>query len=155
MSGEALTVGVVSDTHGLLRPEVTKAFEGVDLILHAGDMGKEDIVPRLKAEAPVKAVRGNVDRGTWALAYPLTEALELGGLSLYMFHGHLEQDLDLDVFDVVISGHSHVPVNEKRGQTLYLNPGSAGPKRFHLPVSYAILTIRDGAAQATLIEISP
>ena len=147
-----LQIGVISDTHGLLRPEVADVFADVDLILHAGDMGNADIVPELEKLAPVHAVRGNVDKGDWA-HYPLTQALELNALAVYMYHGHLEQTLELSVFDVVISGHSHKPVNELRDGTLYLNPGSAGPKRFSLPVSLALLSLENGEARAELITL--
>lgn len=147
-----MQVGVISDTHGLLREQVFELFENVDLILHAGDMGNADIVPSLEKLAPVKAVRGNVDKGDWA-QYPLTQTLDLNGLSIYMYHGHLEQTLDLSMFDIVISGHSHQPVNETRSGVLYLNPGSAGPKRFSLPVSLAKLTLKNATAQAELINL--
>ena len=153
MTPDSMTVGVISDTHGLLREQVFDVFKKVDLILHAGDMGGADIVRSLEKLAPVKAVQGNVDKGEWAQSYGLTQALDLNGLSIYMYHGHLEQTLDLSVFDVVISGHSHQPVNETRAGVLYLNPGSAGPKRFSLPVSLAKLTLKNATAQAELINL--
>jgi hypothetical protein len=136
-----MTIGVISDTHGLLRPEAVAALQGVDHILHAGDVGKSEILDALRAIAPLTAIRGNVDRGSWAEALPLTEAVELGGRWLYLIHDR--QGLDLDPvaagFDVVISGHTHQPKMETQPGVCYLNPGSAGPFRFRLPVTIAYL----------------
>lgn len=148
-------VGVLSDTHGLLRPEALDALKGSDLIMHAGDIGSEAIIPALEKIAPVKAIRGNVDNGAWARRFPLTEALELAGVALYSYHGHLELELDPAAggFDVVIQGHSHKPFIKTEKDVLYLNPGSAGRKRFSLPVSLAKLTLRDGQAEAELIYL--
>ncbi len=143
MTTTTLTVGVISDTHGLLRPEAVEALHGVDQILHAGDVGTPEILATLKAIAPTTAVRGNVDRGVWATALPMTEVSRLGTLDVYMLH-----DLDtLDVdpvaagFAAVISGHSHQPRAEWRRGVLFLNPGSAGPRRFSLPVTLSILRV--------------
>ena len=139
-------IGVISDTHGLLRPEAVGALEGVSLILHAGDVGQPNILSELARVAPVKAVRGNVDRGDWASQLPTTEAVEVGGVSLYMLHDLEDLDLEPDAagFQVVIFGHSHKPsVTEERG-VVYLNPGSAGPRRFKLPVSLARLEVQEG-----------
>ena len=150
------TLGVISDTHGLLRPEAVVALRGVDAILHAGDVGKEAILAPLAASAPAVAIRGNVDRGEWAQRLPPTEIIEVGGVLIYMVHD--VHDLDLDPraasVRVVISGHSHQPsVREDRG-VLYLNPGSAGPRRFKLPVSVARLGIDvQGQVTAHLIEL--
>lgn len=132
-------VGVLSDTHGLLRPEVVQQLQGSDLIIHAGDIGSETIIPELEQIAPVYAVRGNVDNGAWAYKFPLTNVVQIGKMFIYIYHGHLELDIAPDKnFQVIISGHTHVPRLEKRNDVLYLNPGSAGHKRFSLPVSIAL-----------------
>ena len=148
-------VGVISDTHGLLRPEALEALQGYDLIIHAGDMGSEDIIPALEGIAPVHAVRGNVDNGAWAWRFPLTEALELEGVALYIFHGHLELEIDpvAGGFGVIIQGHSHRPLIKTENGVLYLNPGSAGRKRFSLPVTLATLMLNKGHAEAELIYL--
>lgn len=147
--------GILSDTHGLLRPEVIKQLQGSDLIIHAGDIGSETIIPELEKIAPVYAVRGNVDNGAWAYKFPLSNALEVERVFIYMYHGHLELDLDpRKNFQVVISGHTHEPKLEQNGDVLYLNPGSAGHKRFRLPVSMAELTIDGSSVQAKLITLN-
>jgi putative phosphoesterase len=132
-------VGVISDTHGLVRPQALDALAGSDLIIHAGDVGKPDVLDALRALAPVHAVRGNVDNGSWAARLPMTERVEVGGRLLYVLH--IVDDLDLDLptagFAAVIFGHSHKPSIETRDGVLWLNPGSAGPRRFDLPVSVA------------------
>jgi uncharacterized protein len=140
------TVGVISDTHGLLRPQVLLALEGVDLIVHAGDIGTPGIIDRLQQVAPVRAVRGNVDRAVWASEFPDTEIVEVEDVLLYVLHdlGQLDLDPAAAGFHAVICGHSHDPrVSEARG-VVYLNPGSAGPRRFTLPISLARLIIGDG-----------
>ncbi len=147
-------VGVLSDTHGLLRPEVLKELQGVDAIIHAGDIGSDVIITELEKIAPVNAVRGNVDNGVWAHKFPLTNAVELERTSIYIYHGHLDLDLVPDKpFQVVISGHTHVPLLEQRSDVLYLNPGSAGHKRFSLPVSMADLTIDGVSVSARIITL--
>jgi putative phosphoesterase len=147
-------VGVLSDTHGLLRPEVLKQLQGVDLIIHAGDIGSETIIPELETIAPVYAVRGNVDNGAWAYKFPLSNALEVEQVFIYVYHGHLEPDVDpRKNFQVVISGHTHEPLLEQQGDILYLNPGSAGHKRFSLPVSMAELTVDGSKISAKLITL--
>jgi uncharacterized protein len=147
-------VGVLSDTHGLLRPEVLKQLQGVDVIIHAGDIGSETIIPALEKIAPVYAVRGNVDNGAWARTFPLTNALEVEQVFIFVYHGHLELDLDpRQNFQVVVSGHSHVPKLEQQGSVLYLNPGSAGHKRFSLPVSMAELTVDGSKVSAKLVTL--
>jgi putative phosphoesterase len=149
---KSITIGVVSDTHGLLRSEVVEALQGSDFILHAGDVGDLEILDKLNLIAPVTAVRGNIDHGPWAQAIPETNVLEAGGLSIYMLH-KLE-DLDLKPqsagFSAVIYGHSHKPAREYKNGVLFFNPGSAGPRRFHLPISIGFLTIENGAIRAEL-----
>jgi len=156
------TIGVISDTHGLLRPEAIKALRGSDLILHAGDIGSPEILPRLAELAPVVAVRGNVDRAAWAQGLPPATVVDLGGLLLYLLHDL--DTLDLNPKDVnpkaagfvaVISGHSHVPAQQRRHGVLYFNPGSAGPRRFSLPVSVGRLVLSGSAVRGELITLSP
>ncbi len=151
-----MTVGVISDTHGLLRPEAVAALQGSDLILHAGDVGSESILDQLRAIAPTSAVRGNVDTAIWATALPLTDVIPAGGLDLYMLHDRAALDLDPVAagFAAVIFGHSHRPGAELRNGVLYLNPGSAGPRRFTLPVSVARLTIDGGRLTHEIIELA-
>lgn len=152
---EALTVGVISDTHGLLRSEALDALRGVDQILHAGDVGHPDILTSLKAIAPTTAVRGNVDRGVWATALPLTDVVRLGALDVYMLHDLATLDVDpvAGGFAAVISGHSHQPKAEWRRGVLYLNPGSAGPRRFTLPVTLSILRITGGSIEHERLDL--
>jgi uncharacterized protein len=157
MGAAPLSVGVISDTHGLLRPEALAQLRGVEHIVHAGDLGAPGIVEALSEVAPVTAIRGNVDRGAWAASYPETETLGLGGLAVHLVHAL--QDLDPEVLargiDVVISGHSHRPSVETRDGTLFLNPGSAGPRRFRLPVTLALLTIHGGRASPEILDLLP
>jgi putative phosphoesterase len=136
-------VGVLSDTHGLLRPEALEALRGVGHILHAGDVGDPSILDSLRAIAPVHAIRGNVDNHGPCARLPATEVIDLHGHTFYMVHDRLALDLDPVAagFAAVISGHSHRPLIEWRHGVLYLNPGSAGPRRFSLPVSLALLTV--------------
>ena len=139
----ATQVGVISDTHGLLRPEAVEALRGSDLILHAGDVGKPEVLESLKAIAPVMAVRGNNDSGRWADALAVSEIVEVGSVALYLLHDVAELDLDPAAAEIaaVISGHSHRPSAEVRDGVLFLNPGSAGPRRFRLPVALARLEV--------------
>ncbi|MBB6097062.1 hypothetical protein HNR42_000476 [Deinobacterium chartae] len=151
------TIGVLSDTHGLLRSEVLRHLAGSDLIIHAGDVGNPALLETLAQIAPVHAVRGNVDKGDWARGLPATEALEVNGAWLYVLHDL--HDLDLvpheGGFAAVISGHSHRPVLEEQGGVLYLNPGSCGPRRFSLPVSMARLRVHPGGRlEGELIDLS-
>lgn len=143
MAKQIRILGLISDTHGLLRAEVVSALRGSDLILHAGDVGAPEILDTLKSIAPVVAVRGNVDNGEWAQALSLTEIIETGSVSIYMLH--ILQDLDINPatagFQIVISGHSHKPGQTEEGGVLYVNPGSAGPRRFDLPVTVARLDL--------------
>jgi uncharacterized protein len=149
-------LGVISDTHGLVRPEAVKALEGVDLIIHAGDIGTPEVLEALRAMAPVVAVRGNNDKGSWAFGLPETEVVEVGGIALYVLHDIKTLDLDPMAagFAAVISGHSHRPALVTRQEVLFLNPGSAGPRRFKLPVSVARLVIRGDAIDAQLVELA-
>jgi len=148
-------VGVISDTHGLLRPEAVAALRGVDRIVHAGDIGSAAILDALAAIAPVTAVRGNNDRGPWARRIPETTILELGATRLYMIHDVKELDLDPRAagFAAVISGHSHRPRQEARAGVLYFNPGSAGPRRFSLPISLGRLRVARGRVTGTLVTL--
>lgn len=155
MAPRVHTVGVISDTHGLLRPEAVAALRGVEHIVHAGDIGSPDVLAALGRLAPVSAVRGNNDREAWAAAIPETEVVEVGGVSLYVLHDLHELDLDPRAagFAAVIAGHSHQPRLEERGGVLYLNPGSAGPRRFKLPVSLARLTVTGPRVRAELVTL--
>ena len=148
-------IGVISDTHGLLRPDVAGRLCGVERIIHAGDVGDPAILDELEAIAPVVAVRGNVDRGAWANTLPLTTVVDVGGVLLYVLHDLNALDLDPAAagFAAVISGHSHQPVAETRGGVLFLNPGSIGPRRFTLPVTLAKLHIDANGLRAELIEL--
>jgi uncharacterized protein len=139
-------IGVISDTHGLLRPEALDALQGSDHIIHAGDIGGAEILRRLAEIAPVTAVRGNVDREDWTQAIPATNVLEAGGVSLCILHNLAELDLKPDAagFAAVIYGHSHVPKQETKHGVLYFNPGSAGARRFKLPISVGRLLIANG-----------
>src|SRR5712671_1353382 len=142
-------VGVISDTHGLLRPEAAAFLQGCEFIVHAGDIGDASILRALAAIAPVTAVRGNNDKGKWAAAVPEHAELKVGKVALYVVHDLAELDLDPEAagFRVVISGHSHRPLIEERNRVLYLNPGSAGPRRFKLPISVAELQIAGASVQ--------
>lgn len=149
-------VGVISDTHGLLRPEAVEALRGVELILHAGDVGQPDILDRLREIAPVRVVRGNVDNSAWGRSLPMTEVVEVGEVSIYMLHNIDFLDLDPQAarMDVVIYGHSHQPLIQHKKGVMYLNPGSAGTRRFSLPVSVALLRITGKAVEAELITLA-
>lgn len=148
-------VGVISDTHGLLRPEAVKALEGSDLIVHAGDIGSVDVVDRLSEIAPIVAIRGNVDTGEWAGKFPVEDVINVQGKHLYVLHNLNEIDLDplAAGFDVVISGHSHKPSVRNKDGVLYVNPGSAGPRRFKLPVAVAMLYITVKGIEAQVQEL--
>ena len=160
MSASSLTVGLISDTHGLLRPEAFDALRGSDHIIHAGDIGDPDILHVLEEIAPVTAVRGNCDREGWAACFNATEVVEIGALAIYVIHDLAQLDLEPAAagIHVVISGHSHQPKSERRDGVLFVNPGSAGPRRFALPVSVARLVLggtalKRTAVQAQLIEL--
>jgi phosphoesterase, MJ0936 family len=149
-------IGIISDTHGLVRPEAIASLRGVDMILHAGDIGASQVLETLSEIAPVVAVRGNNDKGEWAEALPDWEVVEIGSVSIYMLHDLKEIDISPSGagFQVVVSGHSHKPSLEDRRGVLYVNPGSAGPRRFSLPVSIAELRVVDDKVSAALIELS-
>lgn len=138
-----------------MRPEAVRALQGVELVVHAGDVGTLQVLDALKNIAPVVAVRGNTDRDCWARELPLTEVVEIGAASLYVLHNIHELDLDpaASGLSAVIYGHSHQPAVEKRKGVLYVNPGSAGPRRFHLPVSVALLRIKGTSVVAEIVEL--
>ncbi len=154
MPGDIL-VGVISDTHGLLRPQAVDALRGADLILHAGDVGKPEVLDELRRLAPTFAVRGNVDHGDWALRLPVSEIVDVGDHSFYMLHIIDELDLDPPTagFAAVIFGHSHQPSIDRRNGVLFLNPGSAGPRRFKLPVSIARVRVSDGKLDPEIVSL--
>ncbi|HTT34138.1 MAG TPA: metallophosphoesterase family protein [Methylomirabilota bacterium] len=143
MASSPTKIGLISDTHGLLRPLALEALRGSELIIHAGDVGKPEILDKLRTLAPVIAVRGNVDTEDWARTLPETAVAEAGAIQLYVLHNVEELDLDPKAagLQVVVSGHSHQPGKHERGGVLYINPGSAGPRRFQLPVSLARLDL--------------
>ena len=151
-----MRIGVIADTHGLLRPEAVKALRDVEHILHAGDVGDAAIFDQLRQLAPVTAIRGNIDRRGGCALLPETEVIELNGCSIYMLHDLDTLDLDPVAagIQVVISGHSHNPRIEWKKNVLYFNPGSAGPRRFSLPVSVGVLDIRDGMIEPSLIDLA-
>jgi putative phosphoesterase len=149
------TVGVLSDTHGLIRPEALAALAGADHILHAGDIGDPAILDRLRELAPVTAIRGNIDVHGPCAALPATEAVELAGHLFYLVHSIHDLDIDPGTagVSVVVSGHSHQPAVERKGSVLYLNPGSAGPRRFNLPITVAAITIASGPGRTLQAQI--
>jgi uncharacterized protein len=151
-----IVIGVISDTHGLLRPEALQALRKSEHIIHAGDVGAPEILDQLATIAPVTAIRGNVDKAAWARKLSETETVELAGISIYVLHDLAGIDLKPEAagFKVVISGHSHVPKQETKNGVLYLNPGSAGPRRFKLPVSVARVTIGNGEIVAEILVLS-
>ena len=150
-----LRIGLISDTHGLLRPQAAAFLQGCDRILHAGDICSAETLPLLSALAPVTAVRGNNDYGAWADALRETERLDIGGLAVYVIHDLAELDIDPAAAGVriVVYGHSHQPHVDERAGVLYVNPGSAGPRRFRLPVSVGELIIDEGRPSVRLVEL--
>ena len=151
----AIVIGVISDTHGLLRPEAVAGLRGCDRIIHAGDVGAFEILDQLSALAPVTPIRGNIDRGEWARKLPETEVVEVGGVSIYVLHNLAKLDIKPQAagFTVVIYGHSHAPKQEVRDGVLYFNPGSAGPRRFKMPVTVGRLTVEGGTVQPEIVKI--
>lgn len=152
---ESIHIGLISDTHGLLRPEALAALRGSDHIIHAGDIGDRKILDKLREIAQVTAVRGNVDRGAWAKKIPATDVLEIHGTMIYVLHILQELDLKPEAagFAAVICGHSHVPRHEFKNGVLYFNPGSAGPRRFRLPVTVGRLTFCEGQLTPEIIHL--
>lgn len=150
-----MILGLISDTHGLLRPEAVAALTGSELIIHAGDVGKQEILDDLRRIAPTFAVRGNVDTAPWASVLPLTEVVEVGSRQIYVLHdlGTLDIDPRAAGFAAVISGHSHKPAADTRNGVLYLNPGSAGPRRFNLPICVARLHIDDAGLRPEFVDL--
>jgi uncharacterized protein len=148
-------IGLISDTHGLIRPQALEALQGVDLIVHAGDIGKPEVISALKVVAPVVAIKGNNDTGIWAKPLPETKSVKAGGTLLFIIHNVKELDCDPAArgYQVVVSGHSHKPSVSTRSGVLYLNPGSAGPRRFTLPVAVGKLFIQNKQVNAEIIEL--
>jgi putative phosphoesterase len=148
-------LGIISDTHGLLRPEAAAFLSGCDRIVHAGDIGNAEVLARLTAIAATTAVRGNNDKGAWADDIPATEFFEFGGVYVYAIHDLAELDIDPCVagIQVIVSGHSHRPQIERRDGVVFINPGSAGPRRFKLPISVAELVVENGAISSRIVEL--
>lgn len=155
MPSNPTRVGLISDTHGLLRPQALDALRGSDLIVHAGDVGKPVILTALRELAPVIAVRGNIDKADWAGDLPDTAVAEAGTVLLYVLHDVKALDLDPAAagFHIVVSGHSHQPGQSERNGVLYINPGSAGPRRFQLPVSLALLNVDRKSFKVEFVEL--
>jgi putative phosphoesterase len=149
-------VGLVSDTHGLIRPEALDALRDSDLIIHCGDVGDPAVLDALRTLAPVRAIRGNNDKGAWARGLPTYDVVEVGSHAIYVLHNLAELDLDPAAagFTAIVSGHSHKPVIEERGKILFVNPGSAGPRRFTLPVTLATLALWPGRCAARIVELA-
>jgi putative phosphoesterase len=157
MAARKYRIGLISDTHGLLRPEAVEYLHGSDFIIHAGDIGHSSVLAQLAEIAPVTAVRGNNDNDAWASGIPVTDVLEVGSVLIYVIHDLAELDIDPPGggFHAVIAGHSHRPASEMREGVLYFNPGSAGPRRFRLPVSIGRLLICGGELRPELFELTP
>jgi putative phosphoesterase len=151
-----MKIGVISDTHGLLRPQAVDALRGCTPILHAGDIGSLQVLEQLRTVAPVFPVRGNNDKGEWADAIPETDVIEIEGFLIYLLHDANTLDLDPAAagFHAVVSGHSHRPRNEERNGVLYFNPGAAGPRRFKLPITVGWLTVTNGKLKGEIIDLN-
>jgi uncharacterized protein len=149
-------VGIISDTHGLMRPEAIAALRGSHLIIHAGDVGSPGIIDELNAIAPTFTVRGNIDRGSWAARLPTTELVDAGGRTFFVLHDIAELELEPPTagFAAIVYGHSHVPKIETRDGVLYLNPGSAGPRRFKLPVTVARVRVAGQRLEPEIVTLS-
>lgn len=149
-------IGVISDTHGLIRPESLRTLRGAELIIHAGDIGKPEVIEALRSIAPVVAIRGNNDREKWARKFPETAVVEVGKVRIYVIHNIKEIKIDPSAagFQAVISGHSHRPSVLRRGGVLFLNPGSAGPRRFTLPIAVARLRVRVESVSPKIVELA-
>lgn len=156
MSHSLHLVGLISDTHGLIRSEALDALRDSDLIVHCGDIGDPAVLEALGTLAPVRAVRGNNDKGAWASGLPTNDIVEVGTHTIYVLHNLSDLRLDPHAagFTAVVSGHSHKPVIEKRGKILFVNPGSAGPRRFNLPVTVATLDLRSGRREGKIIQLA-
>jgi putative phosphoesterase len=156
LSSGTLSIGLISDTHGLLRPEAIEALKGSDFIIHAGDIGGPDVLAGLSRLAPVTAIRGNVDRGEWASSLPDNEVLQAGAAFIFVIHNLAERDIDPAAagFQVVVSGHSHQPGWREKDGVLFVNPGSAGPRRFKLPITVGRLSVTDVGITVDLVELA-
>ena len=150
-----MLIGLISDTHGLLREEVAAYLKGSDLILHAGDVNKPEILEALRHIAPLKVVRGNNDKGEWAMQLPLYEDFVLEGLHFYMVHQKKDLPRNLSTYDVVITGHSHRYHDTVEDKIHYLNPGSCGKRRFDLPITMALLEVEKGHLHVKAIDLDP
>jgi uncharacterized protein len=155
MSEREVTLGVISDTHGLMRREAIAALRGSDLIIHAGDVGTPEVIEELAGIAPIHAVRGNIDTASWATRLPMTEVVDVGARRFYVIHQISQLDLDPahSGFAAVVFGHSHQPLIETRNGVLFLNPGSAGPRRFKLPVTVARVGLAGAHMRPEIIEL--
>jgi uncharacterized protein len=155
MPGDQILVGVISDTHGLLRPEAVAALRGTDLIVHAGDVGAPEVIDALRNLAPTFIVRGNVDKAHWAGALPMTAHVDVGRLAFHVLHDISQLDLDPAAagYAAVVYGHSHRPSIEMRAGVLFLNPGSAGPRRFNLPISLARVSVSGQQLRPEIVEL--
>jgi putative phosphoesterase len=155
MAAGDVIIGVISDTHGLIRPQAVDALAGSDLIIHAGDVGKPEVLERLGELAPTFGVRGNIDIDSWAARLPLTQRVEAGGLALFVLHEIAQLDVDPASagFAAVVFGHSHRPLIETRDGVLFLNPGSAGPRRFRLPITIARIRVSDRQMRPEIVEL--
>jgi uncharacterized protein len=155
MRESEIVVGIISDTHGLLRPEAIRALRGADMIIHAGDVGNPEVIGELRGVAPTFVVRGNIDKGHWADALPMTAVVEVGERLFYVLHEISQLDFDPAAagFAAVVFGHSHVPSMETREGVLFLNPGSAGPRRFKLPVAIARVRVSGERIDSEIVEL--
>jgi putative phosphoesterase len=156
VTGRITSIGLISDTHGLLRDAALEALRGSDLVVHAGDVGKPEILTALRQLAPVVAVRGNIDTAPWASELPATAIAAAGPVNIYVLHNIEELDLDPVAagIQVVVSGHSHQPKSVEKSGVLYINPGSAGPRRFRLPVTVARLDVSVTPFQVTFLDVA-